>query len=153
MAVTDAPELDLPDELQTILEDLQDSANARAVFGDPVEREGKTVIPVARVALGFGGGFGSGPADLPTGEGAEYELTVTVDEEGEPAGGSGAGGGGGAMARPVGALEITDQDTRFVPIGSDRRRRAAALVGLGVGLLLGRWLGRRSGRRRSPPAV
>ena len=151
MAVSDAAALELPDELQTILEDLQDSANARAVFGDPVEREGKTVIPVARVALGFGGGFGSGPADGSNGEEAGEELTVTVDEIGEGPGGSGAGGGGGAMARPVGALEITDHDTRFVPIGSDRRR-AAALVGLGIGFLLGRWLGRRAGRRSSPAA-
>lgn len=149
MAVSDAAALELPDELQTILDDLQDSANARAVFGDPVEREGKTVIPVARIALGFGGGFGS--ADGSTGEDAGDELTVTVDETGEGPGGSGAGGGGGAMARPVGALEITDHDTRFVPIGSDRRR-AAALVGLGIGILLGRWLGRRAGRRSSPAA-
>lgn len=113
-----------------LIDGLRDSANVSAVFGDPVEREGRTVVPVARVGMGVGGGLGVGP------------------ENGEVAdGGGGFGSGGGAMARPVGALEITDHDTRFVPVGSDRVR-VAALAGLGLGLVLGRLLGRR--RRPTP---
>jgi uncharacterized spore protein YtfJ len=53
---------------------------------------------VAKVAYGFGGGFGTGK-DGPH-----------ADHQGE-----GGGGGGGVRAFPAGALEITDHGTRFVP--------------------------------------
>ncbi len=43
---------------------IQTSANARQIFGDPVERDGATIIPVARVQWGFGGGgLGHGVAE------------------------------------------------------------------------------------------
>ena len=34
------------------------NANAKQVFGEAVERDGTTIIPVARVQWGFGGGGG-----------------------------------------------------------------------------------------------
>ena len=47
------------------------------------------------------------------------------------------GGGGGVRAIPVGVIEVSDQQTRFVPI-SDRKRLAGALLaGIGLGMLLG----------------
>lgn len=66
--------------------------------GEPISAHGKTVVPVAKVAYGFGGGFGPGK------HGAQ------ADRQGE-----GGGGGGGVRAYPAGALEITDTGTRFVP--------------------------------------
>src|SRR3954452_22215097 len=57
-------------------------ASVSAVYGDPLERGGVTVIPVARVSLGFGVGAGRGHRDSRTDEGG--------------------GGGGGAAAVPVG---------------------------------------------------
>jgi|SRR5690348_12473190 len=48
------------DILQQIGESLGSSATVKAVFGEPVHAAGRTVIPVARVAYGFGGGFGTG---------------------------------------------------------------------------------------------
>lgn len=72
-------------------------ANARAVFGDPVERDGVTVIPVAKVRYGFGGGGG-----------------VNAEAEGEA--NQGAGGGGGVSASPVGYIEIRDGRAEFVRI-------------------------------------
>ena len=54
-------------------------------------------------------------------------------------GGGGDGdGGGGVLTTPVGALELTDETTRFVPIHPLRRLVAAVAVGLLVGYLLGR---------------
>ena len=126
MASTETERADFPAEMAAVTERLQDSANARTVFGDPVERDGRTVIPVARLAYGFGGGFGDQPA-----EDAERPM------------GSGAGMGGGAMAKPVGALEVTDHETRFVPVGGGRRW-VVVLGAFLVGLLLGT-LGRRRG--------
>lgn len=67
------------------------NANAKYIYGEPVEREGVTVIPVAKAAYGFGGGSGK-------------------KENGE-----GAGGGGGIMLTPVGYIEIKNGATRFRP--------------------------------------
>jgi uncharacterized spore protein YtfJ len=48
------------DILQKIGETLGSSATVKSVFGEPIHVNGKTVVPVARVAYRFGGGFGSG---------------------------------------------------------------------------------------------
>ena len=72
-------------------------AGVQAIFGDPVERDGVTVIPVGRTRWGFGGGAGKGGH---------------ADEEGE-----GSGGGGGVMAVPVGYIEISGGAARFRRIG------------------------------------
>lgn len=85
-------------------------ASVRAVFGDPVERDGVTVIPVAKVRWGFGGGSGSGP--VPVGPGSPGG----VESESGTVGGSGSGGGGGVTADPIGYLEIGPQGATFRPI-------------------------------------
>ncbi|MFB6136385.1 MAG: spore germination protein GerW family protein [Halobacteriaceae archaeon] len=98
------------------VERLTERAGVDSVYGDAVERDGRTVVPVAKVAYGFGGGFGHG------------------DDEGE-----GAGGGGGLAATPVGALEVGDDGTRFVRYDDGKGRLLLALLaGLLVGFLLGR---------------
>jgi uncharacterized spore protein YtfJ len=87
-------------------------ASVRAVFGDPIERNGITVIPVARVRWGFGGGAGRGP--IPVGPGMVDAATAgTTMDDGM---GSGSGGGGGATADPVGYLEIGPDGATFKPI-------------------------------------
>lgn len=72
-------------------------AGAHAAFGDPIDRDGVTVIPVAKVRFGFGGGSGRGI------------------EEGSETGeiGEGSGGGGGAMTSPLGFIEIKDGRAEF----------------------------------------
>jgi uncharacterized spore protein YtfJ len=42
--------------IERLAEKLGITANARAVYGEPVERDGLTIIPVAQVRYGFGGG-------------------------------------------------------------------------------------------------
>jgi hypothetical protein len=80
-----------------VIEDLADRVGARAsvsaAFGDPVVRGALTVVPVARVAWGFGGGSGE-----------------------DPQGAGGTGAGGGSMVRPIGYLEITDGLATFRPL-------------------------------------
>jgi hypothetical protein len=46
--------------LERLGQQLSTTATAQAVYGTPVERDGITVIPVARVRYGFGGGGGGG---------------------------------------------------------------------------------------------
>jgi uncharacterized spore protein YtfJ len=86
------------DLLQKIGETLGSTATVKSVFGEAIHVNGKTVVPVAKIAYGFGGGFG-------TGKGGPL-----ADRQGE-----GGGGGGGVRAFPAGVLEITDNRTRFVP--------------------------------------
>jgi uncharacterized spore protein YtfJ len=83
--------------LDTLASRIGAHADAAAVFGDPVDREGVTVIPVAKVRWGFGGGAGSG-ADTKSGN---------LDS------GEGAGGGGGVMASPLGFIEIRNGVATF----------------------------------------
>ena len=76
----------------TMAEKLGAVAKAATVFGEPVERDGITVIPVAKARWGFGGGAGR-----------------TKDEDG-------AGGGGGVQVTPVGFIEIKNHEANFRPI-------------------------------------
>ena len=45
-------------DLDTLLAQARDSMTVKRVFGDPIERDGVMVIPVANVMGGFGGGGG-----------------------------------------------------------------------------------------------
>jgi uncharacterized spore protein YtfJ len=93
----------MPD-LDALLQGHRDAINVRRVYGDPVERDGVTLVPAALVMGGTGGG---GDAD-------------------------GNGGGGlGVIARPVGAWEIRDGEVRWRPtLDVNRLLVVAALVGL-----------------------
>jgi uncharacterized spore protein YtfJ len=79
--------------LERIGETVGQRANVSTIFGEPVEREGVTVIPVARARFGFGGGGGSG------------------SREGDE--GSGGGGGGGVAVSPVGYVELHEGTAEF----------------------------------------
>jgi hypothetical protein len=46
--------------LERIGQTIGEKAHASTIFGEPVEREGITVVPVAKARFGFGGGGGSG---------------------------------------------------------------------------------------------
>jgi|AntRauMinimDraft_4_1070384.scaffolds.fasta_scaffold00090_41 uncharacterized spore protein YtfJ len=119
---------DVDSVLATVVEQLAEAGGAGSVYGAPVERDDRTVIPVARVAWGFGGGAGSEAAD------AEDD---SEDGAGDSAG-EGYGMGGGVSASPAGALEITDDGTQFVRYGSPKKLVAVALVAFLAGVLLGR---------------
>lgn len=101
---------------------LHSTANVKTLYGDPIESEGKTIIPIARVAYGFGGG--------PTTQGGSDGLISTV------------GGGGGVNASPIGVLEVTSAGTRFIAINSWRKSAVLLSAGFGAGLLAGRLLSR-----------
>jgi uncharacterized spore protein YtfJ len=79
--------------LERIGETVGQRAQASTIFGEPVEREGVTVIPVAKARFGFGGGGGSG------------------SREGDE--GSGGGGGGGVAVGPIGYIELHNGRAEF----------------------------------------
>ena len=88
--------------LEKLAERVGGKASIRAVFGEPISRNGKTIVPVAKIRWGFGGGTGTGPssqaADAPVG--------------------TGTGAGGGVTAEPIGYLEIGDEGAAFKPIAA-----------------------------------
>lgn len=87
--------------LERVAERFGVNASAKAVFAEPVERDGVTVIPVAKVRWGFGGGSGRG------------RKLAKGDLRGQ---GSGGGGGGAMQVAPLGYIEIKDGETKYRPI-------------------------------------
>jgi uncharacterized spore protein YtfJ len=111
--------------LQSLKESILSQANVKAIYGEPIAAHGKTVIPVAKIMYGYGAGAGTGGVGDSSARGE-----------------GGGGGGGGAWAIPVGVIEVSDQQTRFVPITDRKRLAGAVLAGIGLAMLLG-WRRRR----------
>jgi uncharacterized spore protein YtfJ len=89
----DAARRGAADLIERVADKIGMHVGAKAVFGEPVERDGVTVIPVAQTIIGTGAGSGA-----------------SADNE------TGAGGGGGALSRPLGYVEIGDAGARWVPL-------------------------------------
>jgi uncharacterized spore protein YtfJ len=106
--------------LERIGETVGRRAQVSAVFGEPVERGGLTVIPVAKARFGFGGGGGSGAR-----EGDE---------------GAGGGGGGGAAVNPVGYIEVRDDTAEFKRITTPTDVLALAVAASAAALTIKRLL-------------
>jgi uncharacterized spore protein YtfJ len=109
------------ESLRSMVATLREHAGVESVYGTPVAAGDRTIVPVARVRYGFGGGFGSSD------EGG------AGDESGE-----GGGVGGGLTADPVGVVELTPNGVRLVRFGGARRLLAALGAGVALGFLLGR---------------
>ena len=114
--------------LQSLAERLHHSASVKTVYGEPVEAQGRTIIPVARVAYGLGGG--SGWKSGTTGEASGGDTASSNDPK---------TGGGGIVVTPVGVVEVLPEGTRYVPLGGGGRKLAVTfLAGVALGLLLRR---------------
>lgn len=92
------------------LADTVTSVGVHAAYGDPVEVDGTTIMPVATTWYGFGAGEGDAGGNAGEGNRAE---------------GEGSGGGGGGVSIPVGAYVTRDGQTRFEP-------NAVALIAVAV---------------------
>jgi len=121
------------DALLDGLADLRAKANANAVFGNPVTAEGRTVIPVAKVAYGFGMGVGHEVMVEET----EAEAIEAEESQEAETGDSGGGGGGGMMAQPIAVVEVTPEGTRVEPVIDEQR---LALAGGALGAWVAFWL-------------
>jgi uncharacterized spore protein YtfJ len=87
-------------DIMELVERAKDSATVKRVFGDPIQQDGVTVIPVARVVQGGGGGMG--------------RQEAATDPDAAP-GGEGSGGGFGLSATPAGVFVVKDGDVRWQP--------------------------------------
>jgi uncharacterized spore protein YtfJ len=109
-------------DLREVVGYAAEAAQVRRVFGEPIERDGVVVLPVAVVRGGAGGGGGQGSKD---------------------AGGEGLGGGYGFTARPGGVFVIRDGAVEWQPaVDVTALALGGQLVAI-VGLLVARSVLRR----------
>ena len=121
------------DDFKELISRIGRGIDTKTVFGEVQVLEGRAIIPVASVSFGGGGGAGSGeggPADAHKG-GAGKEGAAGAkggpDAMGE---GSGMGMGFGVYAKPLGVIEVTAQEVRWVPIVDVSKLAIAAAMGL-----------------------
>jgi uncharacterized spore protein YtfJ len=101
---------------------VRDMLTVRRVFGEPYERDGVTVIPVATIVGGAGGGKG------------EREHAGGGEQEGE-------GGGFGLIAKPAGVYVIHGDQVRWQPsIDLNRIIAGGQLVAVVALLVIRRFL-------------
>lgn len=81
------------EEIDEVLEEGTDAMKVKRVFGEPITQNGITLIPVAKVRGGFGGGSGEGPDAKGKGWGAAF----------------------GVSSRALGTYVIKGESVRFVP--------------------------------------
>ncbi|MDJ0921550.1 MAG: spore germination protein GerW family protein [Henriciella sp.] len=90
--------------LKGTVEELDKLLNAKNVLGDPIERDGATIIPMVSYGFGFGAGGTSNIKDGP---------------------GGGSGGGGGI--KPLGAIIIDKEGARVEGIRGAMRTLAEVI--------------------------
>lgn len=124
------------------LDKLIGTAQAKAVFGEPVSVGEHTVITAAEVSVGLGFGFGgganppqqcAGDAEAPQIQGIQYSA------------GGGGGGGGVAGGRPVAVVHIGPEGVRIDPVLDVTKVSLALFAALGALFVM---LGRLSKARR-----
>ena len=110
------------DRFSKLVESLGGTASAQAVFGAAVEKDGVTIVPVARVRYGVGGGGGRGPGRKKKRDDGDPDQV-------------GYGHGGGVQAAPVGYIELRDGQTSYKRIADPVRPLAMLLLFPLVGVI------------------
>jgi uncharacterized spore protein YtfJ len=117
-------------QVQELLAQARDVMTVKRVFGEPIEKNGLTIIPVANVLGGAGGG--SGPA---------------------PSGDNAVGGGLGVWATPAGVYVIHDQTVAWQPaLNLNRVILGGQLVAIVLLLTIRAIVQARAARRFGMPA-
>lgn len=111
------------EELVRRVGSIPEDLSAASCFGTPVERDGHTLIPVARITFGLGMGFGAAPGGVP----GDLSSNGKAGESG------GGGGGGGGAATPVAVIDISGGEVAVKPVTDTTR------IALGS-YLLGGWV-------------
>jgi len=83
--------------IKTIVEELKAMATTESIVGEPMLVDDKTIIPVIKISMGFGGGGGE-------------------DAGGKKRGGTGAGGGGGIKIEPAAFIVVDEEKVSLLPI-------------------------------------
>lgn len=114
---------------EKILEGLEPYYGVQRVFGTPIEKDGMTVLPVARIRGGGGGGGGGGSSE-------------------EAGTGSGEGGGFGISSEPAGVYVITSDGVEWQP-ALDQNKIVVGSTLVSIALFFFGYLALRSRARES----
>jgi uncharacterized spore protein YtfJ len=118
-------------DMEKMAASVRDMLTVRRVFGEPYERDGVMVIPVATIVGGAGGGKG------------EREQAGGGEQEGE-------GGGFGLIAKPAGVYVIQGDQVRWQPsVDVNRIVAGGQLVAVVALLVVRRFLRLQQERARS----
>lgn len=82
--------------IKQIASELEKIATTKTVVGEPITAAGKTIIPVSKLTMGFGGGGGEGKKETESGYGG--------------------GGGAGAKIEPVAFIMLSEDDAKIFRI-------------------------------------
>jgi len=114
-------------DVHEVLNHARDAMTVKRVFGDPYEKEGVVVIPVANVMGGAGAGGGPGVGAQPASAGEEAVGEGTRD--------SGYGMGYGLRATPAGVYVIKGGEVEWKP-ALDMNRLTLQRAGVTIAALL-----------------
>ena len=99
------------DVLKQLAEDLKSFGSTETIFGEPIDVQGNSVIPVCKLSVGYGAGGGEGE-----GEGGDKKGGQGTGK------GSGAGGGGGVKLEPAALVIAKDGEISVVGIQTKESR-------------------------------
>ncbi len=100
------------DVLRQLAEDMKQFAKTETIFGEPIEIQGSTVIPVCKMSIGYGGGGGEGEG---------------TDEKKRGGKGSGAGAGAGVKIEPAALIIAKEGEISVVGIRAKGSKLEALL--------------------------
>jgi len=120
---------DLERLVKVTMNEIEEMLNSKRVVGEPIEAQGRTLIPLVSLGFGFGAGGGTGSGTGPT-KGA-------TSPRGE---GTGGGTGGGGGVRPIGVIVIEKEGVHVEGI-----RGATASVFETMGETIAKVVERKSG--------
>jgi uncharacterized spore protein YtfJ len=98
--------------LEKLATDLKGFANTETIFGEPIEIQGATIIPVCKMSIGYGGGGGEGEGSDPKSGGGK---------------GTGGGAGGGIKLDPAALIIAKEGDISVVAIEGKSSKLGALL--------------------------
>lgn len=117
-------------DAQELLAQARDAMTARRVFGEPLEKDGTTILPVASVMGGAGGGSGRTAGAAPRGATGAAGDTATEAGESAPTD-EGSGYGFGMMAKPLGVYVIRSEEVTWQPaVDRNRQLMLGAIVSI-----------------------
>lgn len=100
----------ISDLISTALQSIKEMIDVNTIVGEPVETaDGTTIIPISRVAFGFGAG------------GSDFSSKKSQDKEKEKEGENfmfGGGSGAGVTINPVAFLVVNSDGVKLLPINS-----------------------------------
>jgi uncharacterized spore protein YtfJ len=121
-----------------LAEKFHSDLGVQRVYGEPIEFEGRKIIPVANISYAYGFGEGGGWGEAEKASAGETENS----EESNAPGGGGYGLGGGSKTEPLGVIEISSEGATFLPVRPKRELVKGLVLGVVIGLVLGRFLRR-----------